>query len=190
MTLAPFLPRHACARGLSSGPLFRARPQSSPGCAPGCPPICRPQPALRTTGGQIPVGSGFSSQTCSCLFSLVGELSKEVACALISRCSDYRRLTICVAAAIVIIIPPHSHMIDTLLGVTRRHGTCDPLADRATFVLLLVVPVFLCRGVQFVRLHCDVGRAWAWGCLALPGLEALLPKFSSPIRVPVMLVGF
>ena len=123
-------------------------------------------------------------------FSLVWELSKEVACALISRCSDYRRLTICVAAAIVIIIPPHSHMIDTLLGVTRRHGTCDPLADRATFVLLLVVPVFLCRGVQFVRLHCDVGRAWAWGCLALPGLEALLPKFYCPIRVPVMLVGF
>ena len=63
------------------------------------------------------------------------------------------------------------------LGVTRRHGTCDPLADRATFVLLLAVPVFLCRGVQFVRLHCDVGRAWAWGCLALPGLEALLPSF-------------
>ena len=53
------------------------------------------------------------------------------------------------------------------LGATRRHGTCDPLADRAAIVLLSVDPVFLCRGVQFVRLHCDVGRAWAFTFLAL-----------------------
>ena len=114
LTLAPFLPRHACARGLSSGPLLRGPTSVLAWVRPRVPSNLPPATGIADDRRPNPRGLSILISNLQLPFSLVWELSKEVACALISRCSDYRRLTICVAAAIVIIIPPHSHMIGTL----------------------------------------------------------------------------
>ena len=177
LTLAPFLPRHACARGLSSSPLFRGptsvlawvRPRVPSNLPPatGIADDRRPNPRglmILISILQLPFFPSWGTVKRSRLRSDLTMLGLSKAHNLCRRGNRHHH-------------PPTLTHGRYTLGVTRRHGTCDPLADRATFVLLLVVPIFLCRGVQFVRLHCDVGRAWALGCLALPGLEALLPSF-------------